>query len=454
MFKGISSISAPTGFKRHTSYYPNRELTYSSHIPAYRSPRIVINVSGMRYETYEETLSNYPETLLGCPVRRKEYFNPSTNEYVFLRDKHSFNAILFYYQSRGILSKPDDVSEVLFSKELEFYGIIPPWEQANHEENNMEESQDIALPPNCLKRTLWLWFEYPRSSNVARGLALWSVFVIVVSTIAFCVETLPALKIRKQFSTTVKNIVFNNISREDISGQWNVTERFQSDQSAQSHDVVDHWFIIEATSVVWFTVEYLVRLYSAPCFIKFVRSPMGIMDIVAIMPFYFTLTITLNPFEVQSFAVLLALRLFRVLRIFKLSRYSSALGLLVKTLYASSDQLKSLCFCFLVGVILFSSAIFYAEDDVTTYPSIPHAFWWTIITMTSVGYGDVVPVSIAGRLVGSLCAMCGLILFCLPTPVLVSNFIKYYLNDGITKDQKKKQFADNLKALFLRNSKQ
>lgn len=451
MFKGISSITAPTGFKRHTTYYAHREQTYSSHIPAYRSPRIVINVSGMRYETYEETLSNYPETLLGCPVRRKDYFNPTTNEYIFFRDKHSFNAILFYYQSRGILSKPDDVSEAVFSKELEFYGIIPPWVEADPEENKNEEMADISLPSSGLKRTLWLWFEYPRSSNVARGLALWSVFVIVVSTIAFCIETLPSLKIKKQFTTTIKHMTSNNVSRESISFQGNVTERFH--QTVQS-DVVDHWFIIEATSVTWFTIEYVVRLYSAPSFIKFVRSPMGILDIVAIMPFYFTLSITLNPVQVQSFSVLLALRLFRVLRIFKLSRYSTALGLLVKTLYSSSEQLKSLCFCFMVGVILFSSAVFYAEDDVTTYPSIPHAFWWTIITMTSVGYGDVVPATIAGRLVGSFCAMCGLILFCLPTPVLVSNFIKYYLNDGITKDAKKKEFADNLKALFLRNAKQ
>lgn len=450
MFKGISGISAPTGFKRHTNYFSNRDLICSSHIPAYTSRRIVLNVSGMRYETYEETLSNYPDTLLGSPVKRKKYYNPSTKEYTFFSDKHGFSAILFYYQSRGILSKPDDVNEAVFSKDLEFYGIIAPLGQT-HDVLEMEESkEETVLPSHPLKRKLWLWFEYPRSSNVARRLALWSVLVIVVSTTAFCIETLPSLKIEKQYINTVRILKADNATTNNGSLIKNATVHLQE---KSSRDVIDHWFIIETISVVWFTLEYLVRLYSAPFAFKFLKSPMGVMDIVAIMPYYLSLTITLNPIQANSFAVLLALRLFRVLRIFKLSRYSSALSLLVKTLYASSEQLKSLCFCFFVGVILFSSAIYYAENDLINYPSIPHAFWWSIITMTSVGYGDVVPMSLAGRLVGSFCAMCGIILFCLPTPVLVSNFIKYYLHNGVTKDAKKKIIAENLKELFLRDGK-
>jgi len=447
MFKGISGISAPTGFKRQVNYYSNRENLHTDHIPAYKSPRVVINVSGMRYETFEETLSNYPETLLGSPIRRKQYYNKYTEEYDFFSDKHSFSAILFYYQSRGILSKPDDVSEDVFVKELEFFGLMPP---ALEDTSTSPVVQDIVLPAHPLRRKLWLWFEYPRSSNIARKLALWSVLVIIVSTVAFCIETLPSLNIDKQYVSTVRIITTKNITVNNESFSRNMTIIVQETLPLA---VIDHWFIIETISVVWFTIEYIVRLYAAPYLFKFLRSPMGIMDIVAIMPYYFTLALTLNPVQVNSFAVLLALRLFRVLRIFKLSRYSSALGLLVKTLYASSEQLKSLCFCFFVGVILFSSAIFYAENDVTNFPSIPHAFWFTVITMTSVGYGDVVPLTLAGRLVGSFCAMSGLILFCLPTPVLVSNFIKYYLDGGVAKDPKKKEFADNLKALFLRNSK-
>lgn len=466
MFKGIS-VSTPSHFRKH-HYITNRELTYSRRIPAYKSPRIIINVSGMRYETYEETLSNYPETLLGSPLKRKAYYNSATDEYYFQRDKFSFNAILFFYQSRGILSKPEDISDKVFEEELEFFGIEKSrYDSDSSIEDETEKQKVIELPENPIKRKLWLCFEYPRSSNVARILALWSIFIISVSTVAFCIETLPPLQIQKEYTvmenvTVAKNVTiqvalrtFSPLRSPQVGSTRNIT-MIKNVTSTRTRvyetDIIDYWFIIETFCVSWFTIEYLVRLFSAPFLRRFVVSPMGILDIIAILPYYITLVAKDTTFEVQSFSVLRALRLFRVLRIFKLSRYSNALGLLVKTLVSSSEQLKSLCFCAFVGMILFSSAIFYAENNTNTYPSIPHAFWWTIITMTSVGYGDVVPTTIAGRLVGSFCAMCGIILFCLPTPVLVSNFVKYYLDYG-TIDPRKKQFAENLKAIFLRNSK-
>ncbi|XP_031565631.1 potassium voltage-gated channel subfamily A member 2-like [Actinia tenebrosa] len=465
MFKGIS-VSTPSHFRKQ-HYITNRELTYSRRIPAYKSPRIILNVSGMRYETYEETLSNYPDTLLGSPLKRKEYYNSTTDEYYLQRDKYSFNAILFFYQSRGILSKPDDISDKTFEKELEFYGIEKSrYDSYSSIEEETEKQKDIEqLPENPIKRKLWLCFEYPRSSTVARILAFWSIIIICGSTVSFCIETLPPLKIQKEFSvteyvTTVKNVTIQVASRAFlplISPQSTRNITVTKNVTTSSHrvykaDLIDYWFIIEAFCVSWFTVEYLVRIYSAPSLRRFLISPMGILDIIAILPFYITLAVKDTTFEVQSFTVLRALRLFRVLRIFKLSRYSSALGLLVKTLSSSSEQLKSLCFCAFIGMLLFSSAIYFAENNKTTYPSIPHSFWWTIITMTSVGYGDVVPTTLAGKLVGSFCAMSGIILFCLPTPVLVSNFVKFYLDYG-SMDERKKQFAENLKAIFLRNAK-
>lgn len=467
MFKGIS-VSTPSHFRKQ-HYITNRELGYSRRIPAYKSPRIIINVSGMRYETYEETLSNYPETLLGSPLKRNAYYNSKTDEYYFQRDKYSFNAILFFYQSRGILSKPEDISDKTFEKELEFYGIEKSrYNSDSALEEQPEKPKVVELPENPTKRKLWLCFEYPRSSIVARILALWSIVIITVSTVAFCIETLPPLQIQKENRITenvtiAKNITIQVASRnflphrgQQVGSKRNITVTKNvtiSRTRVYEADITDYWFIIETFCVAWFTLEYIIRLYSAPSLRRFVISPMGILDIIAILPYYITLAVKDTTFEVQSFTVLRALRLFRVLRIFKLSRYSSALGILVKTLYSSSEQLKSLCFCAFVGMILFSSAIYYAENNRTTYPSIPHAFWWTIITMTSVGYGDVVPTTIAGKLIGSFCAMCGIILFCLPTPVLVSNFVKYYLDYG-TIDKRKKQFAENLKEIFLRKAKE
>ena len=404
-------------------------------VPAYSSPRIIINVSGMRFETYEETLENYPETLLGSPTRRNEYYNAIRDEYVFARDVPSFDAILFFYQSRGILAKPDDVSEETFLAEVEFYGLLSKYyaDDMDQLKASQDEIEIAILPQNPHKRKLWLWFEYPRSSQAARRLAIWSILVIVVSTIIFCIETLPGLQIKPR--------VFNSHRH----GNNNVISR--PSRVANDKGSVDYWFIMEAIFVAWFTFEYFVRLYSAPSLLNFVKSAMGILDVFAIFPFYLALALQESTNEVRSFAVVRAIRLFRVLRVFKLSRYSNAIKLLVNTVYSSLEQLKTLGLCFVVAVVIFSSAIYYAEGN-SNFPSIPDSFWWTVITMTSVGYGDMTPTTPVGKFVGSFCAMCGVVFFCLPTPVLVSNFIKFYANYG-TVSEKKKAFVENLKELFL-----
>lgn len=414
---------------------PRRVRKVSGFVPAYTSQRVIINVSGMRYETYEETLENYPETLLGSPTKRSEYYNPTHGEYVFPRDKPSFDAILFFYQSRGILAKPEDVSEETFLEEIEFYGLRSKYysESMDQLSTSHEEVENI-LPHNPHKRKLWLWFEYPRSSQAARLLALWSIFVIVFSTVVFCIETLPGLQISPRISSD------NNSSY--ANGRSYVTH---------AKDVVDYWFVMEAIFVAWFTFEYFVRLYSAPSLWNFAKSSMGILDVLAIFPFYLTLALQEGTNEVRSFAVLRAIRLFRVLRVFKLSRYSDAIKLLVNTVYCSMEQLKSLGLCFVVCVVIFSSAIFYVEGN-SNFPSIPDAFWWTVITMTSVGYGDMTPTTPVGKFVGSFCAMSGVVFFCLPTPVLVSNFIKFYIQYGVA-NERKKAFIDNLKQLFLNRNR-
>lgn len=413
--------------RRVTSYIP----PYKS---AYSSPRVTINVSGMRYETYEETLGNFPETLLGSPTRRREFYSSVQGEYIFARDRPSFDAILFFYQSRGILAKPASVSEQTFQEEIEFYGLASSYYSDSYEDLSSSQGEvEEILPLSPHKRKLWLWFEYPRSSKTARILALWAIFVIFFSTVVFCIETIPSLEIKP-------TITYRNVS---IGGQYA--------RVAYQEPFVDYWFVMEGVFVAWFTIEYLVRLYSAPFIWRFVRSTMGVLDVLAILPFYVTLAFQNSTEEVRSFAVLRAIRLFRVLRVFKLSRYSDAVKLLVSTIYSSIEQLKTLAFCIVVAVVLFSSAIFYAEGD-PNIPSIPDALWWTIITMTSVGYGDVTPVTPLGRFVGSFCAMSGVVLFCLPTPVLVSNFVKFYLHYGDL-TQRKRDFAENLKQLFLRSNK-
>lgn len=132
--------------------------------------------------------------------------------------------------------------------------------------------------------------------------------------------------------------------------------------------------------------------------------------------------------SLSTTAILRVIRLVRVFRIFKLSRHSKGLQILGMTLKASLRELGLLMFFLLIGVILFSSAIYYAEagSERSYFKSIPDAFWWAVVTMTTVGYGDMVPHDFWGKVVGSLCAIAGVLTLSLPVPVIVSNFNYFY----------------------------
>ena len=161
---------------------------------------------------------------------------------------------------------------------------------------------------------------------------------------------------------------------------------------------------------------------------------------MAIMPYFITLGTIVNKVDEEhsvsgekeapgaSLAMLRVIRLVRVFRIFKLSRHSKGLQILGMTLKASLRELGLLMFFLLIGVILFSSAIYYAEagSERSYFKSIPDAFWWAVVTMTTVGYGDMVPHDFWGKIVGSLCAIAGVLTLSLPVPVIVSNFNYFY----------------------------
>ena len=127
--------------------------------------------------------------------------------------------------------------------------------------------------------------------------------------------------------------------------------------------------------------------------------------------------------EAPPFESLRVLRLARVLRVFKLSRHVAIFKILGLTIKSSFRELMLLLFFLLTAVILFSSAVYFADKS---FPSIPDAFWFTIITLTNVGYGDSVPTTRPGKFIASICAVCGLIILALPIPVFVSSFMYFY----------------------------
>lgn len=387
--------------------------------------RVVINVSGMMYETTLKTLNQFPDTLLGDPKRRSDYFDPMKNEYFFDRNRPSFDGILFFYQSGGKIRRPANVPLDVFTDEIIFYRLGQEVMEQFRENEGFVRDIEPQLPKSELYRQLWLLFEYPESSTAARSMAVVSVIVITISICIFCLETLPEFRDDHEFPHEVANLTL------DTNGT--LLSPSPAPKSLES-TFSDPFFMVETICVIWFSFEISVRFIVCPSKSKFFSNIMNVIDVVSIMPYFITLITDLLVThgsavnQNMSLAILRLIRLVRVFRIFKLSRHSKGLQILGQTLKASMKELGLLIFFLFIGVILFSSAIYFTEVDEpeTQFGSIPEGFWWAVVTMTTVGYGDMCPVTFGGKIVGILCAIAGVLTIALPVPVIVSNFNYFY----------------------------
>lgn len=382
-----------------------RESLIISDIPSrIRRTRVTINVSGEKYQTYQETLERFPKTLLGDSVRRNEYFEDDENEYFFDRDRHAFAAIMHFYQSDGQVYCPLNVPVHVLVSEIKFFEL---GQDALNQALDNEGPSTVELPKNRLQREIWKLFEIPDSGIAANLLTIFSVLVIIFSVAILCIETLPYFKGidpmtkmkpfgRNNFARypSVRQPMFSSphVSRfmtiENKTSPYLAT--FQKPQTGhvppkktRKTDWLKIFELCETGIVAWFTLEFLVRFFSCPNKFQFLKSFLNIIDLLAICPYYVTLAFDGHGLGLNNIRII---RLVRVFRIFKLSRHSRGLQILGFTLKASIQELGLLIFFLFIGVILFSSAIYYVEEQ--TFQSIPDAFWWAIITMCTVGYGD------------------------------------------------------------------
>lgn len=192
------------------------------------------------------------------------------------------------------------------------------------------------------------------------------------------------------------------------------------------HQAFFRWF--EIVSVIVFTVEYLLRLWSCtenpkyrhPLWgrLRFMLTPLAVIDLLAIMPFYIPMVIR------ADLRFLRALRLFRIFRLLKLGRYVKSLSTIKNVFKKKKEELFIATFAVLVLLVVASSLMYLAEREAQPdkFSSIPAAMWWGIATLTTIGYGDIYPVTLLGKVLGSLVAILGIGLFALPAGILASGF--------------------------------
>ncbi|VDM54464.1 unnamed protein product [Angiostrongylus costaricensis] len=411
--------------------------------------RVVLNVGGVRHETYQATLKKIPATRLSRLTPSLANFDPLLNEYFFDRHPAVFSQILNYYRT-GKLHYPTDVCGPLFEEELHYWGLDASdtepccWMQLLHAKDTQEtlavlDRMDVEKEDDPQLRELdtmrkfgweeeyfqgnrtkwmyykpkiWSLFDEPYSSRSAKIIAGISVWFIFVSILSFCLKTHPRLRIPiiDASNKTFHGLVIVAVTR----------------QATEPHVMFGQ---IEFICNIWFTLEIIVRFIFCPSKIGFLKSPLNNIDLVATLSFYadaiFVRLMDDAPKDVVEF-----LSMIRIFRLFKLTQHHRGLQILIHTFRASAKELILLVFFLLLGVVIFAALVYYAEkmeiNPDNQFQSIPLGLWWAICTMTTVGYGDMTPHTSFGRLVGSLCAVMGVLTIALPVPVIVSNFAMFY----------------------------
>jgi voltage-gated potassium channel len=185
----------------------------------------------------------------------------------------------------------------------------------------------------------------------------------------------------------------------------------------------------EVVSVVVFTVEYLGRLWAAPedpryrsavaGRLRWAVTPLALIDLAAVLPFFL-------PLLGVDLRVARAIRLLRLVRLAKAARYVRALSLLGAVLRGKREELGLTAVVVGLLVLVSATLMYHVEHGVQpeAFSSIPATLWWAVVTLTTVGYGDVVPVTAAGRVLGACVAILGIGLFALPTAILGSGFME------------------------------
>uniref|UniRef100_G1U7H2 Potassium voltage-gated channel subfamily C member 1 n=1 Tax=Oryctolagus cuniculus TaxID=9986 RepID=G1U7H2_RABIT len=437
------------------------------------SERIVINVGGTRHQTYRSTLRTLPGTRLAWlaePDAHSHFdYDPRADEF-FDRNRASFPHILNYYRTAsctarakvcGPVERPQwrrvgrkevagqpchwagkralagarqavpSTPEAFLHSAPRRSTAVGPGQEGHMRERERERASFHLLvhsPDGCNSQG-WARLK-PESGTPSRSptwaagthyVAFASLFFILVSITTFCLET------HERF-----NPIVNKTEIENVRNGTQVRYYREAETEA-------FLTYIEGVCVVWFTFEFLMRVVFCPNKVEFIKNSLNIIDFVAILPFY--LEVGLSGLSSKAakdvLGFLRVVRFVRILRIFKLTRHFVGLRVLGHTLRASTNEFLLLIIFLALGVLIFATMIYYAErigaqpndpsaSEHTHFKNIPIGFWWAVVTMTTLGYGDMYPQTWSGMLVGALCALAGVLTIAMPVPVIVNNFGMYY----------------------------
>ncbi|KXJ10715.1 potassium voltage-gated channel protein Shal isoform X1 [Exaiptasia diaphana] len=398
--------------------------------------RVLIKVGGRIFETWDENLRNHPSTLLGSD-EKELYFNPQTKMYTFDRDPQMFRHILNYYRI-GRLHYSIDYCADEFRDELSFFRISINavdnccWDDYRQPKSininkvfNMEDSGDEVDPAKeTILVKIWNIFDNPEKSVFGGVWYYISGLMIALSIACTVVETVPP-PCEDKLICSIEHAKLCNKPFNESSFGTTIDSAINSKACYELRDYLTSkenvFFILESICVGVFTFEYLARFISAPDRWEFVKCFMSMVDLISILPYYLGIILDIFQLSIDSLGALVLLRVLRVFRVLKFTRHSSRLRSLLFAIRRSASELGFIVFSLSLGVILISSLLYYVEKDgpaADFFNSIPAAMWYSVITMTTTGYGDCVPSTSFGKIVGSVGCIVGVLMIALPVPII------------------------------------
>ncbi|XP_060795018.1 potassium voltage-gated channel subfamily G member 3 isoform X2 [Neoarius graeffei] len=397
----------------------------------------ILNVGGTKYAFTREVIKDFPlrrvSRLHSCSSEKEvlevcDDYDRERNEFFFDRHSEAFVFIMLYVRS-GKLRFVPRMCELSFYNEMIYWGLESSHlefccqrrlddrmsdtytyfseEDGRTEEDSRAGDEESDTRGSCAERANPGWlermrrtFEEPASSVAAQILASVSVIFVIISMIILCASTLP---------------------------DWD---------TAKNNTVEEHSRIIEAVCIGWFTAECIVRFIVSRDKCEFVRRPLNIIDLLAITPYYVSVAMTAltgeNP-QLQRVGVTLrVLRMMRIFWLIKLARHFLGLQTLGLTLRRCYREMVMLLVFVCVAMAIFSALAQLLEHGLDLessnedYASIPAACWWVIISMTTVGYGDMYPITMPGRVLGGVCVVSGIVLLALPITFIYHSFVQCY----------------------------
>ncbi|XP_061539727.1 potassium voltage-gated channel subfamily V member 2-like [Phycodurus eques] len=399
---------------------------------------IKVNVGGKVFHIPKKCAMKYPHTRIGALAASTDRaqlitlcddYSFQNNEFFFDHDPAFFHHICHFYAS-GELWVIKQMCPINFEEEMAYWGLslkdtthcccMMFEEKVDEMKDNLKVERELMAEIEIkyddelfedmlfgkIRKRLWNIVENPYSSICAKAFSVVSNLFVLFSIVALSLSTVDELQ----------NYQFGGRTHME----W-----------------------VEIITIVFFGLEYLTRLSSTPNIKLFLKSGLNFVDMVAVMPYFAQIILvatfgsedghthedlrTLSRFSNLGH-VLKVVKLLRIFRILKLARHSTGMRAFGFTLRQCYQQASCILLFIAMGIFTFSALLHSAERETEGSPisSIPYAWWWAAVSISTVGYGDVVPVTVLGRVVAFGCISFGIILNGMPISFLFNKFSDYY----------------------------